>query len=78
MAKYRWLDVEFCGGADESVQPVLVNGRIFYCLYDKRGYQYLFATIYELHLHLSGVSGQYFFICESEQELEDYLKSEKL
>lgn len=74
----KWLDTEYCGSADETVQPVIVNGRVFYCLYDKRGYQYLFATIYELHLHWSGVSQQYIFTCESEEELNKYLETEKL
>ena len=40
----KWLDTEYCGSADETVQPVLVNGRVFYCLYDKRGYQYTAST----------------------------------
>ena len=74
----KWLDCEYCGSADETVQPVIVNGRVFYCLYDKRGYQYLFATIYELHLHWSGANQQYIFTCESEQELINYLETEKL
>lgn len=73
----KWLDTEYCGSADETVQPVLVNGRVFYCLYDKRGYHYLFATIHELHLHWSGMNRQYIFTCESEEELIKYLETEK-
>jgi len=76
--KIKWLETEYCGSANETVQPVIVNGRVFYCLYDKRGYQYLFATIYELHLHWSGVNQQYIFTCESEDELNKYLEAEKL
>ena len=76
--KITWLDTEYCGSADETVQTVLVNDRPYYCLFDKRGHQYLFATIYELHLHWSGLNQQYIFTCESEQELNEYLETEKL
>lgn len=74
----KWLETEYCGGSDETVQPVLVNGRIYYSLRDKRGNHYLFATVYELHLHWSGVSGEYIYTCESEQELDNYIETEKL
>ena len=74
----KWLDCEYCGSDNERVQPVLVNGRIYYCLYNKRGHQYLFATIYELHLHWMGLKEQYFFTCESEEELNKYLETENL
>ena len=74
----KWLETEYCGSADETVQPVLVNGRVFYCLYDKRGYHYVFSTIYELHLHWSGANRQYIFTCENEQELNNYLETENL
>ena len=76
--KIKWLDTEYCGSENETVQPVLVNGKIFYCLYNKRGRQYLFPTIYELHLHWAGLSGQEIFTCESEDELIKYLENEKI
>ena len=25
----KWFDTEYCGSADETVQPVLVNGKLF-------------------------------------------------
>lgn len=69
MTKIKWLDTEYCGSADETVQPVLINGSVWYTYYSSHGYQYLFATIYQLHLHWSGVSNQYFAVCETEEEL---------
>lgn len=74
----KWLECEYCGSDNEEVQPVLVNGRIYYCLYNKHGRQYLFPTIYELHLHWAGLSGQEIFACDSEEELDKYLETEKL
>lgn len=70
----EWLETEYCGKADETVQPVLINGNVWYAYYSPHGYHYLFDTIYKLHLHWSGVSNQYFAICENEEELNDVVE----
>lgn len=33
----KWLDTEYCGTADTTIQPVLVNDTILYTLYDNKG-----------------------------------------
>lgn len=77
MAKLKWLDTEYCGSASETVQPVLVNGDLLLYVLFAKGYHYVFATIYELHLHWSGFDGQYMYTCETEEQLEKYLKNTK-
>lgn len=71
----RWLDTEYCGTADTTIQPVLVNDTILYTLYDNKGFNYVFATIYAIHLHWSGLVNQYEFTCESEEDLIEYLEN---
>ena len=34
----KWLEVEYCGKADESIQPVLVNDTLLYVLFDSIEY----------------------------------------
>lgn len=75
MANLKWLETEYCGSASETVQPVLVNDNtLLYVLFSK-GCHYVFATIYKLHFHWSGYNNQYLFTCETEEELEKYLKN---
>ena len=74
MAKLQWLTTEYCGCASETVQPCLVDGVVLYVLYGN-GYHYVFDTIYQLHLYWSGISSQYRYTCETEEELENYLKN---
>lgn len=75
MAKIKWLETEYCGSATGSrVQPALVDGFLFYVLF-KNGHNYVFDTIYQLHLYLSGYDGQYAYTCESEEQLEEYLRN---
>ena len=74
MAKLKWLTTEYCGGASKTVQPCLVDGVVLYVLFQK-GYHYVFDTIYQLHLYWSGIGGQYRYSCETEEELENYLKN---
>ena len=77
MANLKWLETEYCGSASETVQPVLVNDNtLLYILFSK-GYNYVFPTIYELHLHWSGFNNQYRYTCETEEQLEEYLKNIK-
>ena len=57
--KLKWLDTEYCGTADTTIQPVLVNNTILYTLYDNKGFNYVFTTIYTIHLHWSGYVNQY-------------------
>lgn len=71
----KWLDTEYCGRADETIQPVLVNDTILYTLYDNKGFNYVFSTIYAIHLHWSGLVNQYEFTCGSEEELVEYLEN---
>lgn len=70
----QWLDTEWCDRADETIQPVLVNGTVYYTMYDRRGYNYVFSTIWKIHLFWSGIDGQYLFTCETEEELTEYLE----
>ncbi len=72
--KLKWLDIE-AGGANVSVQPVLVGEDLFYVLFDATGMNYVFYSIYALHLHWSGVENCYCFSCGSEDELVEYLKN---
>ena len=72
--KLQWLETEYCGSADETIQPVLVNGVLFYTMFDRHGFNYVFPSIYAIHLHLSGVSNQYIFTCGSEKDLIEYLE----
>ena len=77
MANIKWLDTEYCGSASETVQPVLINGEaLLYVLFAK-GYHYVFDTIYQLLLYWCGISSQYRYTCETEEELENYLKNIK-
>ena len=72
--KLKWLDTEYCGNADETIQPVLVNGTLLYTMFDRRGFNYVFTTVHAIHLHWSGVCDQYEFTCESEEDLVGYLE----
>lgn len=74
MNEIKWLDTEYCGSASATVQPVLVNGVLYYTLYAK-GYHYVFVSVYAIHLHWSGVNNAYMFTCEREGQLEEYLKN---
>lgn len=76
MANLKWLETEYCGFAGETVQPCIIGGTIVYVLFAK-GYHYVFDTIYQLHLYWSGLSGQYRYTCETEEQLEEYLKNIK-
>ena len=71
----KWLDTEYCGTADTTIQPVLVNDTILYTLYDNKGFNYVFTTIYAIHLHWSGYANQYEFTCGSEEDLIEYLEN---
>lgn len=77
MANLKWLDTEYCGSASETVQPVLINGKMLLYVLFAKGYNYVFATIFELHLHWRGFNNQYRYTCETEEQLEEYLKSIK-
>ena len=74
MKKIHWLDTEYCGSASETIQPCMVGGTVLYVLYAK-GYHYVFDTIYRVHLFWNGIGGQYRYTCETEEELENYLKN---
>lgn len=76
MANIKWLDTEYCGDAGETVQPCIVGGIVYYTLFAK-GYNYVFDTVYQLHLYWSGLNGKYRYTCETEEELENYLKNIK-
>ena len=72
----KWLETEYCGRADVSIQPVLINDVvILYTLFDNKGYNYVFSSIYAIHLYLSGHGGRYAFTCESEEDLIEYLEN---
>lgn len=71
----KWLDTEYCGKADTTIQPVLVNGILLYALFDKNGYNYVFNTIYAIHLYWSGFVNQYEFACEKEEDLIKFLEN---
>lgn len=73
--KLKWLDTEYCGNADETIQPVMVGKTLYYTLFDKMGYNYVFPTIYKLHLHLNGAYAQYDFTSEDEYEMIEYLEN---
>ncbi len=74
--RIKWLDVEYCDRSDETVQPVLINDTAYYVLFDRRGYNYVFATIWQVHLFWSGFAGQYMFTTDNEKELVKYLEEE--
>ena len=67
------IDTEWCDRADETIQPVSVNGTLFYVLFDRRGYNYVFSTIYKLHVFFSGIDNTYMFTCDNEEELNKFL-----
>ena len=47
----KWLETEYCGRADASIQPVLINDAvILYTLFDNKGYNYVFSSIYAIYL----------------------------
>lgn len=71
----KWLETEYCGTADATIQPVLVNGIILYTLFDNKGFNYVFTTIYAIHLHWLGYVNQYEFTCGSEEDLIEYLEN---
>ena len=54
---------------------VLVNDTVLYTLYDNKGFNYVFTTIYAIHLHWSGLVNQYEFTCGSEEDLIEYLEN---
>lgn len=69
----EWFDTEWCDRADETIQPVSVNGTLFYVLFDRRGYNYVFSTIYKLHLFFSGIDNTYIFTCDDEETLNKFI-----
>lgn len=71
----KWLDTEYCGTADTTIQPVLVNGTVLYTLFDKNGNNLVFTTIYAIHLYWSGFVNQYEFACQNEEDLIKYLEN---
>ena len=71
----KWFDTEYCGTADTTIQPVLVNDSVLYVLFDNKGFNYVFTTIYAIHLHWSGLVNQYVFTCGSEEDLIEYLEN---
>lgn len=71
----KWLETEYCGTPDTAIQPVLVNDTIMYVLFDHHGFNYVFDTIYKIHLHWSGFANQYEFTCGSEEDLTEYLEN---
>lgn len=73
-----WFDTEWCDRADETIQPVSVNGTLLYVLFDRRGYNYVFLTIYKLHLFFSGIDNTYMFTCDNEEELNKFLSELEL
>lgn len=75
MANIKWLDTEYCSSASETVQPVLIDDNMLLYVLFAKGYNYVFETIYNLHLHWSGFNSQYMYTCETEEQLEKYLKN---
>ena len=73
--KLKWLDTEYCGRPDETIQPVLVGDVLYYTLFDRQGFNYVFSSIYAVIRHLLGDVNQYEFTCASEEILIEYLES---
>jgi hypothetical protein len=71
----KWLETEYCGRADETIQPVLVGDTLYYTLFDRHGFNYVFSTIYAVTRHLLGDVNQYEFTCGSEEDLIEYLEN---
>ena len=71
--RLKWLDTEYCGRPDETIQPVMVDDTLYYTLFDRRGYHYVFPSIYRLYLHLEGENTQYDFTSDNEDEMIKYL-----
>ena len=70
-----WLDTEYCGRADETIQLVLVDGVLFYTLFDRHGYQKVFKSFYSLYKHLNGEASTPDFESEDEVEMINYLEN---
>lgn len=70
----KWFETEYCGRADETIQPVQVNETLFYTLFDLNGFTYVFASIYSLCQHMRGEINQYEFTCGNEDDLIEYLE----
>ena len=74
--KLTWLETEYCGRPDETIQPVLVNDNIvLYTMFDRHGFNYVFATIHAIHLHWSGLVNQYVFTSGNEEDMIEFLEN---
>ena len=73
--KLKWFETEYCGRADETIQPVLVGDTLYYTLFDRHGFNYVFTSIYAVIRHLLGDANQYEFTCGYEKELIEYLEN---
>lgn len=71
--KLKWLDTEYIR-ADLTIQPVLLNeDYLLYTMLDRKGYNYVFVSIYDVVRHLNGASNAYIETFETEAEMIDWL-----
>lgn len=68
-----WLETEYFR-ADFTVQPVLVNGKLWYTVFDNHGYNYLFDTFFGLYEYLRYGKQEEGNCFEDEEEMIKYLE----
>ena len=77
MAKMKnqleWYDTEYIR-ADETIQPVVVNEQtIYYTLFSRHGYNYVFDTILNLMKYLNDGEQTQIGLFETEREMVEFL-----
>lgn len=68
-----WLETEYIRN-DITVQPVLVNGVLWYTVFDNHGYNFLFDTFLGLYEYLKDDKYEEGNCFETEDEMIKYLE----
>ena len=71
--KLTWLETEYVRN-DITFQPVLVNGTLWYTVFDNHGYHNVFSTMIGLHMYLNGDTDGRSECFDTEDEMIKYLE----
>ena len=75
MNKLEWLETEYIRN-DLTMQPVLVEGELWYTVFDNHGYNWLFDTFLGLYEYLTSGKCEEGNCFESEDEMVKYIESQ--
>ena len=69
----KWLDTEYIRN-DLTMQPVLVNGLLWYTIFDNHGYNLLFSTFLGLYEYLKDGKHEEGNCFDTEEEMIEFLE----